>query len=113
MHALRFFGRSPDAESPRAYRDGAGRSPDGAFVHGNRRSAGAKRSGLPVSGKVLERLVDNGQAVKRGQPLMRIDPTDLRLAARAREEAVTAAAARARQTAADETRYRGLVSEGA
>jgi RND family efflux transporter MFP subunit len=69
--------------------------------------------GFRVSGKVLERLVDTGQAVKRGQPLMRIDPTDLRLAARAREEAVTAATARARQTAADETRYRGLVSEGA
>jgi RND family efflux transporter MFP subunit len=69
--------------------------------------------GLRVSGKVLERLVDTGQAVKRGQPLMRIDPTDLRLAARAREEAVAAATARARQTAADEARYRGLVSEGA
>jgi RND family efflux transporter MFP subunit len=69
--------------------------------------------GFRVPGKVLERLVDSGQTVKRGQPLMRIDPTDLRLAARAREEAVTAATARARQTAADETRYRGLVSEGA
>ena len=69
--------------------------------------------GFRVSGKVLERLVDTGQAVKRGQPLMRIDPTDLRLAARAREEAVAAATARARQTAADAARYRSLVSEGA
>jgi RND family efflux transporter MFP subunit len=66
-----------------------------------------------VPGKVLERLVDNGQAVKNGQPLMRIDPADLRLAARAHEEAVAAAAARARQTADDEARYRGLVSAGA
>ncbi len=40
--------------------------------------------GFRVPGKVLERLVDTGQAVKRGQPLMRIDPTDLRLAMRAR-----------------------------
>ena len=69
--------------------------------------------GFRVSGKVLERLVDTGQAVKRGQPLMRIDPTDLRLAARAHEEAVAAAKARARQTADDEARYRGLVSAGA
>ncbi len=69
--------------------------------------------GFRVSGKVLERLVDTGQAVKRGQPLMRIDPTDLGLAARAREEAVAAATARARQTAAEETRYRSLVSDGA
>ena len=66
-----------------------------------------------VPGKILERLVDNGQAVKNGQPLMRIDPADLRLAARAHEEAVAAAAARARQTADDEARYRGLVSAGA
>src|SRR5436190_8631805 len=69
--------------------------------------------GFRVSGKVLERLVDTGQAVKRGQPLMRIDPTDLRLAARAHEEAVAAATALARQTADDEARYRGLVSAGA
>jgi RND family efflux transporter MFP subunit len=44
---------------------------------------------------------------------MRIDPADLRLAMRAREEAVAAARARARQTAEDEVRYRDLVSAGA
>ena len=69
--------------------------------------------GFRVSGKVLERLVDTGQAVKRDQPLMRMDPTDLRLAARAQDQAVAAATARARQTADDEARYRALVSAGA
>lgn len=69
--------------------------------------------GFRVPGKVLERLVDTGQTVTRGQPLMRIDPTDLKLATRAHEEAVAAATARARQTAEDETRYRDLVSAGA
>ena len=69
--------------------------------------------GFRVPGKVLERLVDTGQTVKRGQPLMRIDPTDLRLATRAQEEAVAAAKARARQTSADEARHRDLVSAGA
>ena len=69
--------------------------------------------GLRVSGKVLERLVDAGQTVKHGQALMRIDPTDLRLAMRAHEEAVVAAKARARQTADDEARYRDLVVGGA
>ena len=44
---------------------------------------------------------------------MRIDPSDLRLATRAHEEAVAAATARARQTADDEARYRDLVSSGA
>src|SRR5256885_14283787 len=69
--------------------------------------------GFRVPGKVLERLVDAGQTVRRGQPLMRIDPADLRLAMRAHEEAVVAARARARQTADDEARYRDLVAGGA
>lgn len=69
--------------------------------------------GFRVPGKVLERLVDTGQAVKRGQPLMRIDPADLKLAAQAQQEAVTAARARARQTADDEARHHDLVSVGA
>jgi RND family efflux transporter MFP subunit len=68
--------------------------------------------GFRVPGKVLRRLVDAGQAVKRGQALMRIDPTDLRLAMRAHEEAVAAAKARARQAANDEARYRHLVAVG-
>ena len=69
--------------------------------------------GFRVSGKVRERLVDTGQTVKRGQPLMRIDPVDLQLAAHAQQEAVTAARARALQSAADEARYRDLRGTGA
>src|SRR5436190_3666332 len=69
--------------------------------------------GFRVPGKVVERLVDTGQTVKRGQPLMRIDPTDLRLATRAQQEAVAAATALARQTTDDEARHRDLVSAGA
>jgi RND family efflux transporter MFP subunit len=69
--------------------------------------------GFRVSGKVLERLIDTGQAVKLGQPLMRIDPTDLRLAVRAHEEAIAAATARALQTAKEEARLRRLLPAGA
>ena len=69
--------------------------------------------GFRVPGKVLERLVNAGQTVKRGQTLMRIDPTDLALAVRAHDESVVAARARARQTADDELRYRDLVAAGA
>jgi RND family efflux transporter MFP subunit len=69
--------------------------------------------GFRVPGKITERLVDTGQTVKRGQPLMRIDPADLRLALRANEEAVIAARARARQTADDEVRFRDLVARRA
>lgn len=69
--------------------------------------------GFRVPGKVLERLVDAGQAVKRGQPLMRIDPADLKLAEQAQLDAVAAARARAQQTAEDEARYRDLLGTGA
>ncbi|WP_247351096.1 efflux RND transporter periplasmic adaptor subunit [Ralstonia pseudosolanacearum] len=69
--------------------------------------------GFRVSGKVLERLVDAGQSVKRGQVLMRIDPVDLKLAALAQQEVVSAARARAQQTADDEARYRDLRGTGA
>ncbi|MBA0195291.1 efflux RND transporter periplasmic adaptor subunit [Pectobacterium brasiliense] len=69
--------------------------------------------GFRVQGKILERLVDTGQTVKRGQPLMRLDPIDLNLQAQAQQQAVTAARARARQATDDEARYRGLVAAGA
>jgi RND family efflux transporter MFP subunit len=69
--------------------------------------------GFRVSGKVLERLVDTGQTVRRGQALMRIDPADLKLTALAQQEAVAAARARAQQTAQDEARYRDLRGTGA
>jgi len=69
--------------------------------------------GFRVAGKVLERLVDAGQTVRRGQVLLRIDPADLKLAAHAQQEAVAAARARARQTAEDEARYQSLRGTGA
>ncbi|MGQ8707069.1 efflux RND transporter periplasmic adaptor subunit [Serratia sp. TSA_198.1] len=69
--------------------------------------------GFRVQGKILERLVDTGQSVKRGQPLMRLDPVDLGLQAQAQQQAVAAARARARQATDDEARYRGLVASGA
>ena len=66
--------------------------------------------GFRVPGKVVERLVDTGQTVKRGQPLARTDPVDLNLAAHAQREQVAAARALAEQTAADEFRYRNLLA---
>ncbi|QKY09441.1 efflux RND transporter periplasmic adaptor subunit [Janthinobacterium lividum] len=69
--------------------------------------------GFRVSGKVRERLVDAGQSVRRGQPLMRLDADDLQLLAQARQESVTADRARARQAADEEARYRDLRGTGA
>jgi len=69
--------------------------------------------GFRVAGKIVQRLVDTGQVVHRGQPLMRIDRTDLALETVAQSSTVAAARARALQTGADERRYRDLVSAGA
>lgn len=68
--------------------------------------------GFRVPGKIVERLVDDGQQVTAGQPLMRIDETDLRLALTAKRNAVIAARAVAVQARADEKRYATLVSGG-
>jgi RND family efflux transporter MFP subunit len=68
--------------------------------------------GFRVPGKIVERLIDVGQQVKAGQPLMRIDETDLRLALTAKRNAVMAARAVAVQARADEKRYATLVSGG-
>jgi RND family efflux transporter MFP subunit len=69
--------------------------------------------GFRVPGKVTKRLVDTGQFVHVGQLLMTIDRTDYVHAITARAESVTAAKAKAVQTAADESRYRPLVKSGA
>jgi len=68
--------------------------------------------GFRVSGKVVGRFVDTGESVRRGQRLMRIDATDLELAADAEEEAVDAARARARQAEEAADGYRDLRDSG-
>jgi RND family efflux transporter MFP subunit len=68
--------------------------------------------GFRVPGKVVDRLVDVGQEVYAGQPLMRLDPKDLNLALTAKENAVAAARAAAVQTRGDEARYRELAAAG-
>ena len=69
--------------------------------------------GFRVNGKVIERLVDVGEAVKKGQPLMRLDDTDLDLALRTKENAVTSAKAAVNRTQADEQRFSRLLASGA
>src|SRR5881296_571163 len=68
--------------------------------------------GFRVAGKILERSVDVGQRVQKGQPLMRLDPEDLRLSAAAQQASVEAARAKYTQAKADETRSGMLVKSG-
>ncbi len=62
--------------------------------------------GFRAPGKIAKRLVDPGQAVKKGQALIALDPQDLELA-------LSAAEAQAERAQADERRLRGLVQTGA
>ncbi|GLS45387.1 efflux RND transporter periplasmic adaptor subunit [Methylobacterium brachythecii] len=68
--------------------------------------------GFRVSGKIFERLVDPGDRVSRGQPLMRLDRTDFTLALAAARASVEAARAQMIKAKADEERSRKLVGDG-
>ncbi|WP_026596784.1 efflux RND transporter periplasmic adaptor subunit [Methylobacterium sp. 77] len=68
--------------------------------------------GFRVGGKIFERLVDPGDRVTRGQPLMRLDRTDFTLALTAARASVEAARAQMIKARADEERSRKLVGDG-
>jgi uncharacterized protein len=68
--------------------------------------------GFRVGGKILERSVNVGERVQKGQVLMRLDPEDLRLSAAAEQANVEAARAKYTHAAADETRSAMLVKSG-
>lgn len=69
--------------------------------------------GFRVGGKILERSVNLGQRVQKGQVLMRLDSVDLKLSLAAQQANVEAARARYIQAKADEARYSALVNSGA
>ncbi|MCJ2040803.1 efflux RND transporter periplasmic adaptor subunit [Methylobacterium sp. J-059] len=68
--------------------------------------------GFRVGGKIFERLVDPGDRVRLGQPLMRLDRTDFGLALNAAKASVEAARAQMIKAKADEARSRKLVADG-
>jgi multidrug efflux system membrane fusion protein len=70
------------------------------------------RLAFRVPGKVLERKVGLGDAVKKGQTLMRLDPADLKLAAEAAQAQLRAAKSNRDSQAADMKRFRELHAQG-
>lgn len=69
--------------------------------------------GFRVSGKVVKRYVDKGQSVKKGDPLMSLDPTDYALSATVAAEQLNADKAIKHQTEADRERFQAVVGDGA
>ena len=68
--------------------------------------------GFRVGGKILERSVNVGERVQKGQILMRLDSVDLKLSSAAQQANVEAARAKYIQAKADETRFARLVKSG-
>ena len=69
--------------------------------------------GFRVGGKVIERKIDPGQHVSRGDTLLVLDIGDFELALRSAKNRVSAAQAQLRQRRDDENRYQRLASTGA
>jgi RND family efflux transporter MFP subunit len=69
--------------------------------------------GFRVGGKILERSVNMGQRVQKGQVLMRLDSVDLKLSLAAQQAYVEGARAKYIQAKADEARFALLVKSGA
>lgn len=76
------------------------------------RARSESRLGFRVGGKVLERKVGLGDSVKKGQVLMRLDPSDLKLAAEASQAQLRAAKTNRDSLAADLKRFRDLHAQG-
>jgi len=70
------------------------------------------RAGFQVPGRITQRLVEVGQAVKTGQPLATLDAQDYRLAADAANAALTAAQVDRDQQRADYKRFEELQAKG-
>lgn len=79
---------------------------------GELRARTESRLAFRVPGKVLERKVGLGDAVKAGQLLMRLDPADLKLAAEAAQAALRAAKSNRDSQVADIKRFRELRAQG-
>lgn len=68
--------------------------------------------GFRVGGKIVDRFVDVGQRVEAGDPIARLDETDLRLALSSQEAELAAARIASTEAAKAEARFRVLNSEG-
>jgi len=69
--------------------------------------------GFRVAGKIAERLVNAGDAVKKDQPLLKLDPVDYQLALESARAAVEAARAVNTQARLEQERVRILVEKRA
>lgn len=87
---------------------GAQSSPTAMGMVGEVRPRYESAQGFRIAGKVIERLVENGAVVRKGQVLARLDPADMSLAAQAAQADVRAAEADRALAAAELNRQKQL-----
>jgi len=90
----------------------AASAPSGAGIYtGEIRARHEVDLAFRVSGKIAARLVDTGAEIKAGQPLARLDPNDLQLAAGAARAQLQAAESDLTTARAERERYAGLLAK--
>lgn len=114
--ALSACSKAPPAEEPvRAVRTQTVTPGGSAMVHeyaAEIRPRSESRLGFRVGGKLVERMVNLGDRVKAGQPLARLDASDLRLGQEAARATVQAAKVQLELAEADYQRYKSLRDQG-
>jgi membrane fusion protein, multidrug efflux system len=107
----------PEAAAPAprpalAYKIKAGAGSETEVYPGEIRARIEADHAFRVGGKIAQRLVDAGAIVKKGQPLARLDPQDVRLAADSARAQVAAQKTEAEFAAAELKRFRDLFAKG-
>ena len=100
--------RTDEVRPVRVIRLAAGNGTEHVEFSGDVRPRYESRLGFRVGGKIVERKVDVGAAVKDGQVLMRLDPQDLRLAESQARAALRAAETQRDLAQSDFKRHQGL-----
>lgn len=85
-------------------------APESSTYTGEIRARHEVELSFRVGGKIAARLVDTGAAIQPGQPLARLDPTDLQLAANSARAQLAAAESDLNTTRAERERYAGLLA---
>ncbi len=95
-----------------AYKVGSNAGVDSDVYPGEIRARHEADHAFRIGGKLVERLVEQGAVVKRGQALARLDPQDVKLAADAAAANVNAADTEATFADAEYKRFKDLFAKG-
>jgi membrane fusion protein, multidrug efflux system len=103
---------APTIRPALAYKIPAGSGTESEVYAGEIRARVESDHAFRVGGKVAQRLVDSGAVVKKGQPLARLDPQDVRLAAESARAQVAAQQTESDFADAELKRFRDLFAKG-